>query len=111
MDALWQFCTARFSIEFHAVDEDLAPEDIAYASSGKPAAWFAAFVVVRDIKGAYCGRRSAAATDSFERCPCSSQRLVFRLTAIPAETRESRVPSYTVGTLPRSVRIKECARR
>jgi hypothetical protein len=55
MDALWQFCTARFSVEFHATEEDMDPADsfefpdhIEFARSGDPAAWFAAWVIVRD---------------------------------------------------------------
>lgn len=57
-DALWRFDTARLSVTFHATEEDLAPEDsfqfpedVAFARSGDPAAWFCAWVVVWDEDG------------------------------------------------------------
>lgn len=63
-DAFWRFETARFSVEFHALPEDLDPADsfdfpeaVEFASSGDPAAWFCACVLVRDVEtGEVLGR-------------------------------------------------------
>lgn len=53
-EAVWSFETARFSVEFHAEQEDMDPadsfdneEDIEFARSGDPARWFCAAVYVR----------------------------------------------------------------
>lgn len=53
-NALWSFQTPRFTIELHALPEDMDPadsfqfdDDIEFARSGDPAAWFCAVMLVR----------------------------------------------------------------
>ena len=60
-EALWRFETARFSVEFHAVEDDSNPrdhfqfpEDLEFAQKGG-AAWFGAIVLVRLKDDSYNG--------------------------------------------------------
>lgn len=60
-DALWQFATARFTLEFHATEEDCNPadhfsdqRDVEFAQEGG-AHWFCAVVIVRDLVGKVIG--------------------------------------------------------
>src|SRR5215467_2426436 len=57
-DALWRFDTARLTVALFAEEEDMEPRDgfcderdVAFASDGDPAHWFAATVVVFDEDG------------------------------------------------------------
>ncbi|MDE2103647.1 MAG: hypothetical protein KGL39_40790 [Patescibacteria group bacterium] len=61
--ALWTFETARYTVALFAEEEEIDPadsfedkRDIAFARSGKPAAWFCATVAVYDERGDLIGR-------------------------------------------------------